>query len=193
MSTSIAGCRGLMRSPAAPTRTTTATSSVLKFHYFHWLTRSSGFAPRAMPDMLRCRLFARLRHAKPPGEAWWTGQIVLTINRRSLMPLRSVFGNAQVAQLVEHATENRSVGGSIPPLGTIILSADVRRSPLLSWRSWPEIRRSITSADDLIQMKAPSLGRCLKAFQRLRNSDGGIPNFFRNAVLKCEELLKPSW
>ena len=27
-------------------------------------------------------------------------------------------GNAQVAQLVEHATENRSVGGSIPPLGT---------------------------------------------------------------------------
>ena len=27
-------------------------------------------------------------------------------------------GGAQVAQLVEHATENRSVGGSIPPLGT---------------------------------------------------------------------------
>jgi hypothetical protein len=27
-------------------------------------------------------------------------------------------GPAQVAQLVEHATENRSVGGSIPPLGT---------------------------------------------------------------------------
>jgi hypothetical protein len=26
--------------------------------------------------------------------------------------------SAQVAQLVEHATENRSVGGSIPPLGT---------------------------------------------------------------------------
>ena len=29
---------------------------------------------------------------------------------------------AQVAQLVEHATENRSVGGSIPPLGTIKLN-----------------------------------------------------------------------
>jgi hypothetical protein len=29
-----------------------------------------------------------------------------------------VAGSAQVAQLVEHATENRSVGGSIPPLGT---------------------------------------------------------------------------
>jgi hypothetical protein len=27
--------------------------------------------------------------------------------------------DAQVAQLVEHATENRSVGGSNPPLGTI--------------------------------------------------------------------------
>jgi hypothetical protein len=26
---------------------------------------------------------------------------------------------AQVAQLVEHVTENHGVGGSIPPLGTI--------------------------------------------------------------------------
>ena len=34
-----------------------------------------------------------------------------------LPPARSP--DAQVAQLVEHATENRSVGGSIPPLGTI--------------------------------------------------------------------------
>ena len=39
-------------------------------------------------------------------------------------PARLAFwarGYAQVAQLVEHATENRSVGGSIPPLGTIHL------------------------------------------------------------------------
>jgi hypothetical protein len=38
-------------------------------------------------------------------------------------------GGAQVAQLVEHAIENRSVGGSIPPLGTTNRSqmfADVR-------------------------------------------------------------------
>jgi D-serine deaminase-like pyridoxal phosphate-dependent protein len=28
--------------------------------------------------------------------------------------------NAQVAQLVEHVTENHGVGGSIPPLGTIL-------------------------------------------------------------------------
>src|ERR1700681_3174505 len=49
------------------------------------------------------------------GEARWTGQASLTINRRS-RPLAP--GSAQVAQLVEHATENRSVGGSIPPLGT---------------------------------------------------------------------------
>jgi hypothetical protein len=42
-------------------------------------------------------------------------------------------GNAQVAQLVEHATENRSVGGSIPPLGTIQM-ADItskNSTPLL--------------------------------------------------------------
>jgi hypothetical protein len=28
--------------------------------------------------------------------------------------------DAQVAQLVEHVTENHGVGGSIPPLGTIL-------------------------------------------------------------------------
>ena len=39
--------------------------------------------------------------------------------------------DAQVAQLVEHATENRSVGGSIPPLGTISLSEDIYRHPPL--------------------------------------------------------------
>jgi hypothetical protein len=62
------------------------------------------------------------------GEAWWTGQIVLTINRRSLKSLLAE-GNAQVAQLVEHATENRSVGGSIPPLGTMTPSAVFRHRP----------------------------------------------------------------
>jgi hypothetical protein len=50
------------------------------------------------------------------GEAGWTGPPGLTINRRSLA---SAPGSARVAQLVEHATENRSVGGSIPPPGTI--------------------------------------------------------------------------
>lgn len=39
---------------------------------------------------------------------------------------------AQVAQLVEHATENRSVGGSIPPLGTITPFATGRLHPLRS-------------------------------------------------------------
>jgi hypothetical protein len=34
-------------------------------------------------------------------------------------------GGAQVAQLVEHATENRSVGGSIPPLGTILTALNL--------------------------------------------------------------------
>ncbi len=55
-------------------------------------------------------------YAGQAGEAGWTQLPGLTINRRSRAsgPRR-----AQVAQLVEHATENRSVGGSIPPLGTI--------------------------------------------------------------------------
>src|SRR6185312_7104259 len=41
---------------------------------------------------------------------------------------------AQVAQLVEHAIENRSVGGSIPPLGTITLSETVRPTRALADR-----------------------------------------------------------
>src|SRR5208283_5430606 len=45
--------------------------------------------------------------------------VPLLYNRRFAGARRS--GSAQVAQLVEHATENRSVGGSIPPLGTISL------------------------------------------------------------------------
>src|SRR6266576_4338906 len=56
-------------------------------------------------------------YAGQEGEAWWTGLPGLTINPRSQAAPR--VGSAQVAQLVEHATENRSVGGSIPPLGTI--------------------------------------------------------------------------
>ena len=43
---------------------------------------------------------------------------VLALYKPALSPDR-VRGGAQVAQLVEHATENRSVGGSNPPLGTI--------------------------------------------------------------------------
>ena len=38
----------------------------------------------------------------------------------SRRPHAAGFG-AQVAQLVEHVTENHGVGGSIPPLGTINL------------------------------------------------------------------------
>jgi hypothetical protein len=59
---------------------------------------------------------ARAAPREAAGEVWWTGPPGLTINRRSLA---AAPGSAQVAQLVEHATENRSVGGSIPPLGTI--------------------------------------------------------------------------
>ena len=33
--------------------------------------------------------------------------------------MHSLFRDGQVAQLVEHATENRGVDGSIPPLATL--------------------------------------------------------------------------
>ena len=44
----------------------------------------------------------------------WRARYVAHLSK----PMFILIGNAQVAQLVEHATENRSVGGSIPPLGT---------------------------------------------------------------------------
>ncbi len=45
--------------------------------------------------------------------------------------------SAEVAQSVEHTTENRSVGGSIPPLGTILFLSttgkiEVRLSSLMN-------------------------------------------------------------
>ena len=46
----------------------------------------------------------------------WGGNLAAHTN---IGPLPS----AQVAQLVEHMTENHGVGGSIPPLGTILLLA----------------------------------------------------------------------
>jgi hypothetical protein len=49
-------------------------------------------------------------------------------------PFSGLPRHAQVAQLVEHATENRSVGGSIPPLGTIRSSTDFRIPPLTCFK-----------------------------------------------------------
>jgi hypothetical protein len=73
---------------------------------------SKVFTPSAHDSaLLQCGCASR----SPKGEARWTGLSSLTINRRSLAPAP---GSARVAQLVEHATENRSVGGSIPPPGT---------------------------------------------------------------------------
>ncbi len=49
----------------------------------------------------------------------------LLTNRRGVFrdaPRFPRLGDAQVAQLVEQRTENPRVGGSIPPLGTIIFN-----------------------------------------------------------------------
>ena len=61
------------------------------------------------------------QHALQP---FWTAPDRASITpRASLAALRPRAG-AQVAQLVEHVTENHGVGGSIPPLGTILKSLD---------------------------------------------------------------------
>lgn len=57
-------------------------------------------------------------------ERGWTGRFLLHIRRGPCEDAAFVSPGqgAQVAQLVEHATENRSVGGSTPSLGTTIFS-----------------------------------------------------------------------
>ena len=63
----------------------------------------------------------RLSHCRPAGRSRKGGQrrerrLGSALARRARLPDAS----AQVAQLVEHVTENHGVGGSIPPLGTIL-------------------------------------------------------------------------
>ena len=48
----------------------------------------------------------------------WTGLARLTIHPFRRWGREPPTLDAQVAQLVEHVTENHGVGGSIPPLGT---------------------------------------------------------------------------
>lgn len=64
------------------------------------------------------------------GSAWtnsalapiWTRIGRAPITARGREPVGSGNPDAQVAQLVEHVTENHGVGGSIPPLGTTLVS-----------------------------------------------------------------------
>jgi len=60
---------------------------------------------------------ARGRHGSPRDGAEGAGQAAGAVPI-STSVAAGMAPDAQVAQLVEHATENRSVGGSIPPLGT---------------------------------------------------------------------------
>src|SRR5262249_38539980 len=72
---------------------------------------------------------------------------------RSVLYSRANSRHAQVAQLVEHATENRSVGGSIPPLGTslrilsqlqIVISGPRREGRLFVRRTFAYVSADVT-------------------------------------------------
>ena len=71
----------------------------------------------------------RRRTNRIKSRVFWTGEGGLPINPA---PTRPAIGpGAQVAQLVEHVTENHGVAGSIPALGTTLRSqmfADVQNS-----------------------------------------------------------------
>jgi hypothetical protein len=82
---------------------------------------------------------SKLKHAinhPLSSEPWFAATAAGQSERRSsITPGISLnSGGAQVAQLVEHVTENHGVGGSIPPLGTISIS-----QPFPSRPNSPEI------------------------------------------------------
>ena len=59
--------------------------------------------------------------ARRPIPGGWTARMVTGREPARFSGLTGSDANAQVAQLVEHVTENHGVGGSIPPLGTTSL------------------------------------------------------------------------
>src|SRR5437868_12032451 len=83
---------------------------------------SAGFAhPTAVPER---HYFSAPCPRAAPGEAARRSRVdtppSADYNAALARPRLRARRGAQVAQLVEHATENRSVGGSIPPLGTTL-------------------------------------------------------------------------
>jgi hypothetical protein len=79
-----------------------------------------GNPDRSRPPCRRqpCRPAVASRIAPP----LWTAPGRASITRRARLTASHREPGAQVAQLVEHVTENHGVGGSIPPLGTILKS-----------------------------------------------------------------------
>jgi hypothetical protein len=83
--------------------------------------------------MLQLRGLARNIVAIPALAPFWTVPQRASITPRALhRPASGGFG-AQVAQLVEHVTENHGVGGSIPPLGTTIKSSAILRNEAIGY------------------------------------------------------------
>ena len=69
----------------------------------------------------KCEMMTR-RCNKPVAAPFWTPgdqAIITAVLAQAFIGLAFASAWAQVAQLVEHCTENAGVGGSIPPLGTI--------------------------------------------------------------------------
>src|SRR4051812_15516536 len=89
---------------------------------------SMAFSP-SLPERVVKRTDLRAQGGRRARERLrrWTGPGLFSYKRRRLRrAFRASPPGAQVAQSVEQRTENPRVGGSIPPLGTIVL-----RNPLI--------------------------------------------------------------
>ena len=94
-----------------------------------WIGRGETGAGSADSFTIAVR-FQRLRGSAQSGRRrrarrlrLWTKPRSAAYKRRDAGTVAT--GGAQVAQLVEHVTENHGVGGSIPPLGTIHKSKEI--------------------------------------------------------------------
>ena len=103
---------------------------------------------------------------------------------------------AQVAQLVEQATENRCVGGSIPPLGTVILfiflsscSGEDNYYPDTQGKHWNykiSITSDYTNSKDEMRLSVTNIKTVIggkgTTFSKLY-SNGDVLTFFKNKFL----------
>ena len=102
-----------------------------------WEARASGLMPTHPPIVDRINRLRALTGEGPHGPAGHCARSRAStesvVQYRWSLPRPNRSGRAEIAQLVEHATENRGVASSILALGTTIPPAWRNKREWLSW------------------------------------------------------------
>src|SRR5712671_1051507 len=125
------------------------------------------------------------------GSGWWTGEkrASITPALSLILALREV--GAQVAQLVEHVTENHGVGGSIPPLGTISSTTRANMKKMAS--GLMSRRKALAAAGALLLLqsdgsRAMAQAEPISVYFDWQKSDLGAPAYARGKITKTSRV-----